>query len=233
MNYDCIYKYTANYQITEENLQPSSSGTSVTASENKAFSERVGSIVFTQTESNKIISINIKQDAAIFGKFKIYKSNKNLLKGDIEYIGEFDKEIDLGNLDVGNLGGYIFIEIESNANILSVYSVETNNYFNGWGINYNTDIGRFSYGYDEDFANPDIIVEGWIKNYPIEDNILSTVTDTPPIPTDINRPYRLGFIFNYTEHEIHEEVIIKAKVGNQYVAQTSFNVKGYWVFEDI
>ena len=64
---DWYYKYTPSFPITEKFLQPSSSGTSITAGQNNTLSDRSGTVTFTQSESGKQVSVSLNQSKGVEG----------------------------------------------------------------------------------------------------------------------------------------------------------------------
>ena len=65
--FDWYYKYTPSFPITEKFLQPSSSGTSITAGQNNTLSDRSGTVTFTQSESGKQASVSLNQSKGVEG----------------------------------------------------------------------------------------------------------------------------------------------------------------------
>ena len=65
--FDWYYKYTPSFPITEKFLQPSSSGTSITAGQNNTLSDRSGTVTFTQSESGKQVSVSLNQSKGVEG----------------------------------------------------------------------------------------------------------------------------------------------------------------------
>ena len=89
-----------------------------------------------------------------------------------------------------------------------------------WGINFHSDnSGSFYFDYGYDFDN-------WVKDY-FDSSTNYDNIETPLIPADVNKPYKIGFYFEYpSSHTVMEKAILKAKVGNRDMDEVTFQIEG-------
>ena len=204
----------------------SSSDTSISAEQNNTLFTRNGSITFTQSESGKQVSVALSQKQRYFGTVRAYyqtNSDDGAGLSDLIELNGTNGEFNFDTLYNPSML-YIFVEIESVADILNLQVPDGSSSADvvNWGINYKkTSIygGNFEYGYDI-YSD-----ERWVKDYWDTGNYFDT--ETTSVPSQVSKPYKIGFYFEYPyEGSVMEKAILKAKAGEQYVDVAEFKISG-------